>query len=86
MEMVMSTIFCAPHAARGTVARPRVDGAAAILKGWWAAYVNRRMQAAAIARLGSMSDRELKDIGLVRSNIIAAVKSEARGWPFSRYQ
>jgi len=34
----------------------------------------RRMETAAIERLRSMSDRELKDIGLTRAGIVPAVR------------
>jgi uncharacterized protein YjiS (DUF1127 family) len=36
-----------------------------------------RIEQAAIAQLWSMSDRELKDIGLSRSEITSAVRAEA---------
>ena len=45
-----------------------------------------RIQQAAIAELWSMSERELKDIGLTRSEIIGAVRGEAAPErAFSRY-
>ncbi|MGA7454582.1 MAG: DUF1127 domain-containing protein [Rhodoplanes sp.] len=46
------------------------------LKRWWAAYMTWRIEQAAIAQLWSMSDRQLKDIGLVRSEITGAVRGE----------
>jgi uncharacterized protein YjiS (DUF1127 family) len=63
-----------PHSMAGqSWGRERV----ASLKGWWAAYQSRRAEQAAIAQLWSMSDRELRDIGLTRSEIADAVKGEA---------
>jgi uncharacterized protein YjiS (DUF1127 family) len=73
MEMIMSTI--------SNTAAPRVSVtggflamAAAAVKRWWSAYIAWRMQEAAIALLKSMSDRDLKDIGLSRSQVDAAVR------------
>lgn len=40
---------------------------------WLVAYRSWKAEQAAIARLHSMSDRELKDIGLTRSAITGAV-------------
>jgi uncharacterized protein YjiS (DUF1127 family) len=47
------------------------------LKRWWAAYLTWRRQQAAITQLWSMSDSQLRDIGLTRTEIIGAVKGEA---------
>jgi uncharacterized protein YjiS (DUF1127 family) len=58
---------------------------AAILKRPWEAYLTRRIEQAAITQLLSMSDRELKDIGLSRSQIPGAVRGEPGARPFSRY-
>lgn len=56
------------------------------LKRWWKAYMTWRIEQVAIAQLWSMSDRELKDIGLTRSEITGAVRGEAaRDRAFSRY-
>ena len=43
------------------------------LKRWCAAYITWRMEKIAIAQLRGMSDRELEDIGLTRSDIARAV-------------
>jgi uncharacterized protein YjiS (DUF1127 family) len=75
--MVMSTISSAPTAPRGTAGYPWVIGLAATLKRWSVAYIAWRIEAAAIAQLSSMSDRELKDMGLTRSGIAVAVKGGA---------
>jgi uncharacterized protein YjiS (DUF1127 family) len=45
----------------------------ALLRRWLVAYRSWKTERAAIARLHSMSDRELKDIGLKRSAITGAV-------------
>ena len=52
----------------------------------WVAYITWRIEKAAIAHLRSMSDRELGDLGLSRSQIEGAVTGEpASGRAFSRY-
>jgi uncharacterized protein YjiS (DUF1127 family) len=86
METIMSTISSAGAAAQGTAGHTalhtalhfRASGLAATLKRWWVAYITWRIEQAAIALLWSMSDRELKDIGLTRSEITSAVSGEAR--------
>jgi uncharacterized protein YjiS (DUF1127 family) len=50
---------------------------AASLRRCRAAYLTWRRQQAAIAQLWSMSDTQLRDIGLTRTEIIGAVKGEA---------
>jgi len=47
----------------------------AVLKRLWVAYRNWRIEQQAIDQLRSMSDAQLKDIGLVRSRIEIAVRS-----------
>jgi uncharacterized protein YjiS (DUF1127 family) len=59
------------YAAGGTTLQRRV---VAILKRWWVAYLTRRIEETAMAQLCSMSDRELKDIGLTRAEILRAVR------------
>lgn len=44
------------------------------IRRWWAGYISWRLQAGAIAHLKSMSDRQLKDIGISRSQIDFAVR------------
>jgi len=69
----MSTICNAPATPRsitGQWARKLV----AALERWLAAYMTWRLEQAAIAELWAMSDRELKDMGLHRSDIPAAVR------------
>ena len=58
----------------------------ASLKHWWSSYRAWHFERVAISQLSSLSDRQLKDIGLDRSEIIRAVKSRPKCWPrFSRY-
>jgi uncharacterized protein YjiS (DUF1127 family) len=47
------------------------------LRRWLAAYKTWKNDQAAIARLRMMSDRELKDIGVTRTDIAGAVRRHA---------
>jgi uncharacterized protein YjiS (DUF1127 family) len=86
MEMIMSTISSASAAAQGRAGHVWASGLAATLKRWWVAYITWRIQRAASARLCSMSDLALKDIGLTRSEITRAVRGQlARDREVSRY-
>jgi uncharacterized protein YjiS (DUF1127 family) len=77
MEMIMSAISSAPAAAQGTAGRFWVRKLVATVERWLVAYMTWRTEQAAIAHLWSMSDRELKDIGLTRSEITGAVRGGA---------
>jgi uncharacterized protein YjiS (DUF1127 family) len=72
MQMIMSTI---PRAAdrRADAGSPQLTDFAAAAKGVWRAYVRRRMEQTAIILLRSMSDQDLEDMGLARSDIESAV-------------
>ena len=74
----MSTIFSAPSVAQGITGRSWAGGFAASMKRRWVAYLTSRIEQAAIAQLWSMSDRELKDLGLRRSEITSAVRDNPR--------
>jgi uncharacterized protein YjiS (DUF1127 family) len=67
----MRTFSSAPAVLHGIAGQSRGRRLVATLKGWWATYRTRRAEQAAIAQLWSMSDRELRDIGLTRSEITA---------------
>ena len=62
-------------AAREHAASPTATTVAAKSTRWWVAYITWRIEQTAIAQLSSMSDRELKDIGLSRSQIEAAARN-----------
>jgi uncharacterized protein YjiS (DUF1127 family) len=47
------------------------------LKYLWTIYLTWRLEQVVVNQLCSMSDRELKDIGLDRSGIVAAVRGDA---------
>jgi uncharacterized protein YjiS (DUF1127 family) len=76
MEMIMSSIFNAPAVAQGIAQQSPAHRAVTALIRWWVAYTTWRIEQSAIARLGTMNDRELKDIGISRSAIRHAVTNE----------
>jgi uncharacterized protein YjiS (DUF1127 family) len=84
MEMVMSTTFGTPTTV-GNRHQARHSGLIATVKAWWVAYLTRRLERASIIQLHAMSDRELKDIGLTRSQIERAVRGELDHRPFTRH-
>ena len=69
----MSRTLSAPGAAHTLTQPSRISRLGIALKAWWAAYQRRRAERLTIERLRGMSDRELKDIGIVRSQIEFAV-------------
>jgi uncharacterized protein YjiS (DUF1127 family) len=73
--MIMTTIAIRTGLVTAA-ARTRLFAAAATLKEWARAYLVWRIEAAALAQLKTMSDRELQDIGLSRSQIEPTVRSE----------
>jgi uncharacterized protein YjiS (DUF1127 family) len=80
MEVIMSTTFYTPATNR---VRSQGSGLVATVKTWWKGYLVRRIEQAAIIQLHAMSDRELQDIGLARSQIEQAVRGELD--PFTRH-
>jgi uncharacterized protein YjiS (DUF1127 family) len=61
------------------------DGAGAMVRAigtgmmrWWVAYTSWRIERVALGRLQAMGERQLKDMGLVRSQIAFAVKKGDR--------
>jgi len=73
MEVIMSTTFYTPATIR---VRWRGSGLIATVQTWWMSYLTRRIERAAIIQLHGMSERELQDIGLIRSQIEGAVRGE----------
>jgi uncharacterized protein YjiS (DUF1127 family) len=77
--MIMSTIAGKPaHRSAAFEFLGRMVGA---LKHAWEAYHSWRIQEATVTYLRSLSDRQLKDIGLTRSQIDCAVRGalDSRG-------
>ncbi|MGB8529169.1 MAG: DUF1127 domain-containing protein [Rhodoplanes sp.] len=82
----MRTISAGPAALQGITGQSWSTRLGITLKRWWAPYMTWRIEQAAIAQLWSMSDRQLKDIGIARSEITGAVRGEpARYRAFSPY-
>jgi uncharacterized protein YjiS (DUF1127 family) len=79
-EMNMSTISSASTApqemAAPSWARDLIKDLGATLNRWCVAYLTWRVERAAMTQLWSMSDRQLRDIGISRSEIMSAVKGE----------
>lgn len=72
----MSSISSELTTARGTAGYSRAGRFAAVLSGWWTAYITWRLEQAMTNQLWSMSERDLRDIGLTRSGIEPAVKGD----------
>jgi uncharacterized protein YjiS (DUF1127 family) len=85
MELIMSTI--SDTSAQHKSAAGRMLGTmAATPKSLWTAFIGWRVKQAALFHLHSMSDRELEDIGISRSQIECSVTGErARNRVFRRY-
>jgi len=71
----MSTIFDHATGLRGLAGSDAVR-IGHLIRRSWQTFQNWRIERAAIAQFSSMSDRELKDIGLDRSEIGFAVKGK----------
>jgi uncharacterized protein YjiS (DUF1127 family) len=77
-EMTMRMISSAPAGAQRIARQSWAGRLLATLERWWVAYMTWRFERAAIAQLHSMTDPELKDIGLTRSEITGAVRGGAQ--------
>ena len=73
-----------PSCLQNTSRQSSISAVIATLQRWWVAYLTWRLEQAAISQLSAFSDRELKDMGLNRSGIPAAVRGEAP-WRLRRY-
>jgi uncharacterized protein YjiS (DUF1127 family) len=72
-EIIVSTISTAPAAAQ-TAATPSWTALLqAKFRVWKAAYITWRIEQAAMQQLERMSDHDLRDIGIARSEIAHAV-------------
>jgi uncharacterized protein YjiS (DUF1127 family) len=87
MEIVVSTFLRAPAEAQATAAGPSWTAVIWIkFKAWWTARRMRRIELGAVQQLQLMSDHDLKDIGMRRSEIPYAVTHDAaRDRMFGRY-
>jgi uncharacterized protein YjiS (DUF1127 family) len=78
--MIMSTILGTAAIAQGGAQLGRGNALLGAAKRAWVAYMTWRIERVAIEQLSALSERQLKDIGLTRSEIAAA----ARGTRLSR--
>jgi uncharacterized protein YjiS (DUF1127 family) len=86
MEPPLTTIYDAPPAPEAIVRQSWVGELVVSLGRWWSVFQAWRFERAAINQLSSLSDRQLKDIGLDRSEIMGAVRNQVtRGHTPSRY-
>jgi uncharacterized protein YjiS (DUF1127 family) len=74
---LMSTLSITPRQRQRASTRSSSYGLFATFKRWWITYLNWQRERVAIAHLSRLSDRELKDIGLHRSQIPSAVRGDA---------
>ena len=82
----MSMISGTSASSRSFFGNSWTSRSAAVLRRWWMAYLNWRLEQAAIAQLAALSDRELKDMGLRRCEIEGAVRCEPKSeHALSRY-
>ena len=70
----MSTTFGTASPAQELAPSSWARGILATAKQAWVAYMSWRIERAAIDQLSAMSDRQLKDIGLTRCEIVAAAR------------
>jgi uncharacterized protein YjiS (DUF1127 family) len=69
-----------PGRAMHSIATASVSRAVGFFKGCWSAYQDRRERARVRAILYGMPNRELKDIGICRSEIEYLVSMQSREW------
>jgi uncharacterized protein YjiS (DUF1127 family) len=72
----LSTICSASAEPQSMAGQSWTSALLATLERWFAAYLTWCMKRVVIAQLWSMSDHELKAIGLARSDIAEAVKGD----------
>jgi uncharacterized protein YjiS (DUF1127 family) len=74
--MIMSSISSELITAQIAAGHSYAGRLATVLSGWCAAYITWRLEKIVTTQLWSMSDRDLKDIGLTRSGIVPAVNGD----------
>jgi uncharacterized protein YjiS (DUF1127 family) len=70
----MTVLSITPSQPKRARTPPRSYRLLATFERWWVAYLTLQLERATIAHLAKLSDRELNDIGLHRSEIPAAVR------------
>ena len=74
--IIMEAILSASALLRGPAARSVGQSVLRTFKRWSAAYTVWRIERRAIAQLLSMSDRDLRDIGINRCETLRAVRGD----------
>jgi uncharacterized protein YjiS (DUF1127 family) len=75
--MTPRTVSSAHAAPQGLTGQFWVRGVITPFRRWLLAYKKWTVEQAAIAQLQTMTDRELKDIGVIRTDINGAVRRDA---------
>jgi uncharacterized protein YjiS (DUF1127 family) len=79
MEIVMSMNWTVPFSAQAGSGAGWLRSLAAAAERRWIAFCQWRLEQIAIAQLNAMSDHDLKDIGLIRSEVDGAVRFAPAG-------
>ena len=80
------SMISTPMEQRDSVAGSLLRRAGSALTRWWLSYVEWRLEQISISQLKSMSDHELRDIGVSRSEIEFVVRyGTGRDRTFARY-
>ena len=75
----MSTMTRVPATAPDIPGSSTIRWLGAALRHWWQARMERRLERLAVRQLHAMSDRELGDIGITRSQIAFVVRGDREG-------
>ena len=81
----IETILSASARLHGRATQSVSRSVVRVLQRWWAAYTAWRLDRRAIADLLSMSDRDLRDIGINRCEILRAVRGDTARERVSMY-
>jgi|SRR6516225_4334337 uncharacterized protein YjiS (DUF1127 family) len=74
--IIVEAILSASALLHGGAAQSVGQSAVRTFKRWWAAYTAWHRERRAMAELLSMSDRDLRDIGINRCEILRAVRAD----------
>jgi len=83
--ITMEAILRASPLLHGRTAQSLNRSVLQTFKRWWAAYITWRNEQRSIAELLSMNDRDLRDIGINRCEILRAVRGDTARERISMY-
>jgi uncharacterized protein YjiS (DUF1127 family) len=72
--MIMSTLSAISARCPDTVVHTTFHSMGSTIMRWWVAYIRWRIERLALDRLEALSDRQLREIGLVRPQIALTMK------------